>query len=67
MTESPNPYTRNGKWFFYDETGDEYGPFPSERKATRELLRYCHYLNYGPTLWQRIFWPIKELLRCHSK
>lgn len=52
-TSPPNPYSRMDQWYFYDETGDEYGPFRSERKATRELAKYLYWLDNGPTPWQR--------------
>lgn len=53
-----NPYERDGKWFFYDEMGCEYGPYKSQQKAARELKSYCRWLDKGPTRWQRFWWPI---------
>lgn len=50
-------------WFFVDETGDEYGPYRSERSARKHLKRYCHWLTNGPTWWQAKWWP----LRCKLK
>jgi hypothetical protein len=36
-----NPYERDGKWWFYDETGCEYGPYRDEATASLELKHYC--------------------------
>lgn len=52
-----NPYEENGKWWFYDETGDVHGPYRSEARANRNLTAYCCWLDKGPTRWQRIWWP----------
>lgn len=53
----PNPYfvslhqsgQKSGQsgigWYWYDETGDIYGPFKTEYEAQFELDRYCKYLN----------------------
>lgn len=49
-------------WFFYDETGDIMGPFPSYKRAMKEYKAYCHWLNHGPTLWQRLWWPVQDFL-----
>ena len=60
MIQYPNPYERNDAWYFYDETGDEHGPYSSEKKALKNLLAYCYFLDHGPTLWQRVWWPIRR-------
>jgi hypothetical protein len=43
-----NPYEKDGKWYFYDETQDEHGPYPTEEKAYAEFTLYGIYLNEGP-------------------
>lgn len=76
VSTSQNPYPRvcrlmryNGleqdvqRWFFYDETGDEHGPYRTRRCAERELARYCRWLDSGPTRWQKIWWPVKRFAR----
>lgn len=76
QSTAPNPYSRvvtitrrNGleqdytKWFFFDETGDEHGPYNSLRRATRELMKHCYWLEHGPTRWQRIWWPVKKFIK----
>lgn len=65
MTEpapKANPFEWNGKWFWYDETGDRSKPYPSQRAALTDLLRYMKYLEEGPTLWQSIWWPLRYKL-----
>lgn len=47
-------------WYFYDETGDDMGPYPSETRARKMLEAYCYWLDHGPTMWQSIWWPIKR-------
>lgn len=37
-------------WYWYDETGDEHGPYASLRAATEELRAYEHFLNHGPAI-----------------
>ena len=59
LDASPNPYQRGDFWYFHDETDDEYGPYSSQQKALHELLRYCHWLDHGPTIWQRVWWAVK--------
>jgi hypothetical protein len=46
-------------WFFYDETGESMGPYSSLEIATKNMDAYGYWLNYGPTRWQRIWWPIR--------
>lgn len=50
---------RGPGWYYHDETGDWTGPFKSEKRALKELLGYAHWLEHGPTHWQRIWWPVK--------
>lgn len=51
------------RWYFRDETGDPYGPYPSEARAKKELEAYCRFLDHGPTRWQRIWWPTRSTLK----
>lgn len=51
-------HTRNGKWYFYDETGDEHGPYKSGKACDKAIKSYVYWLDNGPTLWQSIYWPI---------
>lgn len=61
---SPNPYRKpDGSWWFHDETGDEYGPFKTDAKAAKGLLKYCIWLDKGPSRWQMIWWPTKRFLK----
>lgn len=46
-------------WYFYDETWTAlFGPYSTCAEAEKGLVGYGQYLNYGPTLWQRIWWRI---------
>lgn len=54
-----NPFKAIDGWYWIDETGDTYGPYPSQRTALRGLLDYWDYLEEGPTLWQRLSWPFR--------
>ena len=41
-------------WKWYDETFQESTKlYPSQLLALKDLLRYCEWLDHGPTLWQR--------------
>lgn len=42
MIPAPNPYERDGWWYFRDETGYECGPYPTSAVATLKLLEYCN-------------------------
>ena len=48
----PNPYCRNGQWYWHDETFLEHGPYPDESHALEPLLRHMNYLN--PTQYQKM-------------
>lgn len=41
-------------WYWYDETGDEHGPYNTRELVEKQIKDYCKYLENGPTLWQRI-------------
>jgi len=68
MTEPPrvNPYHFAGKWYWYDETYDIHGPYKSQHLALTDLLKYMYWLDHGPTVWQRIWWPIRRFLKDES-
>lgn len=36
-----NPYFDKGAWYWYDETGDVYGPYDLEEEAKTMLTLYC--------------------------
>lgn len=36
-----NPYVKNGEWFWFDESYNEYGPYESKEEANIELTYYC--------------------------
>lgn len=61
----PDPYERGGCWFWYDETGDESGPYPTERAARMDLLKYARYLYLGPDPTKRAvaWYEIKRFWR----
>lgn len=40
-----NPYEKDGKWFFYDETGDEHGPYDSMHLANANMYLHAHWLD----------------------
>ena len=64
-----NPYQKptDGQWYWHDETGDEYGPYRRQRKAEKGLAEYIYWLDYGPTRWQRFWWPIRYYRLWHSR
>lgn len=50
-------------WKWYDETGNECEKlYKSQEAALRDMLNYIYWLNHGPTLWQRVWWPIRYKL-----
>ena len=63
MQRNPFPVEVAGKvlgWKWYNELGDECrGVFPTQKAALKDLLRYMHWLDNGPTLWQKLWWPIR--------
>ena len=36
-----NPYEKDGKWWWYDETQLDYGPYDTEEEALLVLKEYC--------------------------
>ena len=59
--ENGKPYYSDfhDAYFFYDEIGDTMGPYPTYNKAVKEMKAYAYWLDHGPTLWQRIWWPVR--------
>jgi hypothetical protein len=50
-------------WRWYDETGCmQNRTYPTQMDALRDLMRYVRYLERGPTLWQRVWWPVRYTL-----
>lgn len=50
-------------WKWYDETGGECErTYRSRHAAYKDLMRYCYWLEHGPTLWQRMWWPLRYKL-----
>jgi len=45
--QPPNPYQRDGKWYWYDESEEEYGPYVTEDEATYIFLQYMEILELG--------------------
>lgn len=54
-----NPFRMGDNWYWLDETGAWSKPHKSQRAALTDLLRYMKWLEEGPTLWQRSWWPIR--------
>lgn len=47
-------------WRWLDETGRASSKlYPSQAAAVKELMKYIHYLEHGPTLGQRLWWPVR--------
>lgn len=56
----PNPIVG---WKWCDETGQDCEKvYPSQLAALKDLTGYIHFLNYGPTPWQRVWWPLRYRL-----
>ena len=43
-----NVFKGDDGWYFYDETGDTYGPFFRRLEAERQSDLYFDYMMYGP-------------------
>jgi len=41
----PNPFEKDGKWYWWDEAGDQNGPYDSEEEASKKMHEYAAYLN----------------------
>lgn len=55
-----NPYMRDGKWYWFDETEQESEPYPTRTEAEIDLLAYAYWLNKSEDIrpaiierWQR--------------
>jgi len=69
---APHKFSRGGAFWFYDETGDEQGPFFSQAELDYEFNRHLHYLetgrmlpSYNATPWQALDAIGQKLLREH--
>lgn len=50
-------------WRWFDEAGlDHEKVYASQSAALKDLLAYAHFLDHGPTLWQRVWWPARYWL-----
>lgn len=63
-TRNPYPevdaFDRVTGWKYLDETGcPSEKTFPNQQAALKELMAYIKWLNHGPNLWQRIWWPVR--------
>lgn len=41
MPTHNNPYVKNDKWFWFDESYNEYGPYDTKELAEKDLILYC--------------------------
>ena len=47
--KKPEPiHQENGKWYFWDETDEQCGPYESRAEAEKQLKAYCEALNGEP-------------------
>lgn len=58
-TVGRNPFPSLGKWWFHDENGKTYGPYPTQMHALKHLMKYITWLDNGPTIWQSLWWPVR--------
>jgi hypothetical protein len=70
----PNPYEREGKWWFYDEADSEHGPYDDRVTACVELHKYVDtYLHEkGPSMneprhhivmhMNELWWQVRDQL-----
>lgn len=50
-------------WRWLDETGcPSDRMYATQRAALKDLLKYIDFLENGPNLWQRLWWPIRYKL-----
>jgi hypothetical protein len=40
-------YKHEKGWFFYDETGDDHGPYETKELAVSRMFLYAHWLQTG--------------------
>ena len=40
MSKHDHVYERDGKWYWFDETFDEYGPYDTQQKAYLDMIIY---------------------------
>lgn len=57
--DDPHYSDLHNAYFWYDEIGDVQGPFSTYKKAKKARDAYAYWLDHGPTLWQRFWWPIR--------
>jgi len=55
-----NPFPVYGGWRWRDENGTPHHKvYPTQLDALYAMLKYIKYLNNGPTLLQRMWWPVR--------
>lgn len=64
LRQNPFPvldaFGRTTGWKWRDELGDEFDKtYPTQRHALHALIKYCDFLDNGPNLWQRVWWPVR--------
>lgn len=58
-----DPFGKVKHWKWRDETGQACEKvYQSQEGALHDLLKYIKYLNHGPTVAQRLWWPIRYTL-----
>ena len=61
-----NPFQFGGKWYWYDEGGENVGPYNTHRAALRDLMEHTLVVE-GYMSWRRRMWKfLKELWRDES-
>lgn len=47
-------------WKWKDEDGCPCDKtFKSQNDALTDLMRYIRWLDHGPTIWQKLWWPVR--------
>ena len=65
---SENPFRfDDGSWGWRDENDKVWGPFKSQSAALKNLLKYMYFMEHGPTVFQKLWWPIRFTLWDHVK
>lgn len=50
-------------WRWFAEDGREHDKlYASQTAALKDLVAYMHWLDHGPTLWERVWWPVRYTL-----
>lgn len=67
LVQAPNPYERDGQWYWFDESEQESLPYPTSEEAQIDLILYGHYLTTGGDLRAEIMerWRVWMTLLRH--